>query len=144
MAAMNALDFDAITLGNHEFNYGLDFLMAALAGARFPVVSANLATARGADPRRDRMLVKPYVLIDRMLTDASGFAHPIRIGIIGFAPPQVTEWDHHALDGRLHARDIVESAHAWVPEMREAGADLIIALAHTGIGSCLLYTSRCV
>jgi len=135
MAAMNALDYDAITLGNHEFNYGLDFLMAALGGAAFPVVSANLATAAGADPRRDRMLVKPYVILDRMVKDETGFEHPIRIGVIGFAPPQVVNWDHHALDGRLAARDIVESARAWVPEMREAGADLVIALAHTGIGS---------
>lgn len=135
IAAMNAMDYDAITLGNHEFNYGLDFLTAALEGAAFPVVSANLVTRLGADPRHDTTLVKPYVLLDRMLADDLGALHPIRIGVIGFAPPQVTEWDSHALDGRLHARDILESARAWVPEMREAGADLIIALAHTGIGS---------
>lgn len=134
MAAMNALDYDAITLGNHEFNYGLDFLMRALDGAAFPVVSANLATARGTDPRRDRTLVKPYVILERMLSDETGQTHPIRIGVIGFAPPQVVDWDNHALDGRLSARDIVETARAWVPEMREAGADLILALAHTGIG----------
>ncbi|MFN4099267.1 MAG: bifunctional 2',3'-cyclic-nucleotide 2'-phosphodiesterase/3'-nucleotidase [Pararhodobacter sp.] len=135
MAAMNTLDYDAITLGNHEFNYGLDFLMAALGGAAFPVVSANLATTTGASPRQDQMLVKPYVILDRMLKDETGAEHPIRIGVIGFAPPQVVNWDHHALDGRLAARDIVESARAWVPELREAGADLVIALAHTGIGS---------
>lgn len=135
IAAMNTLDFDAITLGNHEFNYGLDFLMTTLDGARFPVVSSNLATRKGADPRRDRTLVKPYVLLDRMIRDDAGLQHPIRIGVIGFAPPQVVEWDNHALDGRLHARDIVESARAWVPEMRERGAEIIIALAHTGIGA---------
>ena len=135
IAAMNALDFDAITLGNHEFNYGLDFLVKALGGARFPVVSANLSVTRGATPRGDKMLVKPYVMLDRMLADDTGFEHPIRIGVIGFAPPQVIEWDHHALDGRLFARDIVEAARAWVPELREAGADVIIALAHTGIGA---------
>ncbi|MCB1343935.1 MAG: bifunctional 2',3'-cyclic-nucleotide 2'-phosphodiesterase/3'-nucleotidase [Rhodobacter sp.] len=135
MAAMNALSFDAITLGNHEFNYGLDFLMKTLGGAAFPVVSANLAVAKGTEPRRDRTLVKPYVLLDRMLQDDLGHPHPIRIGIIGFAPPQVMNWDHAALEGRLQARDIVEAARAWVPEMREAGADLILALAHTGIGS---------
>lgn len=134
MAAMNALDYDAITLGNHEFNYGLDFLMKALDGASFPVVSSNLATHLSNRPRRDRTLVKPYVLLDRMLADDTGFKHPIKIGVIGFAPPQVVDWDNHALDGRLRARDIVEAARAWVPEMREAGADLIIALAHTGIG----------
>ncbi|WP_158515973.1 bifunctional 2',3'-cyclic-nucleotide 2'-phosphodiesterase/3'-nucleotidase [Pararhodobacter sp. CCB-MM2] len=135
MAAMNALDYDAITLGNHEFNYGLDFLMTALDGAAFPVVSANLAKRRGADPRRDCPLVKPYVLLDRMLKDEFGTEYPIRIGVIGFAPPQVMDWDSRALNGRIEARDMVETARAWVPEMREAGADLVIALAHTGIGA---------
>ncbi|WP_370225776.1 bifunctional 2',3'-cyclic-nucleotide 2'-phosphodiesterase/3'-nucleotidase [Pararhodobacter marinus] len=135
IAAMNALNYDAITLGNHEFNYGLDFLMRTLARAAFPVVSANLVTRLGATPRDDRTLVKPYVLLDRMLSDDKGFDHPIRIGVIGFAPPQVTMWDSQNLAGRLAARDIVETARAWVPEMREAGADIIVALAHTGIGA---------
>lgn len=134
MAAMNALDFDAITLGNHEFNYGLDFLMKTLAGAAFPVVSANLLSEPATRARNGRTLVKPYALLDRMLTDGRGETHPIRIGVIGFAPPQVVDWDRHALEGRLWSRDILEAAHAWVPEMREAGADLILALAHSGIG----------
>lgn len=135
IAAMNALGFDAITLGNHEFNYGVDFLMKSLAGAACPVVSANLATAQASRPRGDRTLVAPYALIDRVVVDAAGQSHPIRIGVIGFAPPQVVDWDRHALDGRVQSRDIVEAARAWVPEMREAGADLVIALAHSGIGS---------
>ena len=135
IAAMNALEFDAITLGNHEFNYGLDFLMKTLDGAAFPVVSSNLSVKRGASARGDKTLVKPYVLLDRMVADDAGVEHPIRIGVIGFAPPQVVDWDNHALDGRVFARDIVETARAYVPEMREAGADLIVALAHTGIGA---------
>ncbi|MCC5988490.1 MAG: 5'-nucleotidase C-terminal domain-containing protein [Pararhodobacter sp.] len=134
IAAMNALGFDAITLGNHEFNYGLDFLMKSLAGAACPVVSANLATSQASRAREDRTLVAPYALLDREVVDAAGQRHPIRIGVIGFAPPQVVDWDRHALEGRLHSRDIVEAAQAWVPEMREAGADLVIALAHSGIG----------
>ncbi|MGY6537190.1 MAG: 5'-nucleotidase C-terminal domain-containing protein [Pararhodobacter sp.] len=135
MTAMNALGYDAITLGNHEFNYGIDFLMNALSGAHGAVVSANLVKHRGAAPRADRTLVKPYVLLDRMVTDAGGRQHPIRIGVIGFAPPQVVDWDRHSIGDRLKSRDIVETARAWVPEMREAGADLVIALAHTGIGA---------
>lgn len=134
IAAMNALNYDAITLGNHEFNYGLDFLMCALDQADFDVVSANLVRSKGGRPRNDQTLVKPYVLLDRMVTDAGGKTHPIRIGVIGFAPPQLVQWDSHALDGRLFARDIVQSARDWIPEMREAGADVIISLAHTGIG----------
>ena len=135
IAAMNTLGYDAITLGNHEFNYGLDFLMKSLAGAACPVVSANLARTLGSRPRRDHNLVRPYALLDRLVVDAMGQLHPIRIGVIGFAPPQVIDWDRQALDGRLQSRDMVEAARAWVPEMREAGADLIIALAHSGIGA---------
>jgi len=129
MAAMNALGFDAITLGNHEFNYGLDFLMKTLSGAAFPVVSANLLTGRGG-----RTLVPPYALLDRLLVDECGQPHPIRLGVIGLAPPQIVDWDRHILDGRIRAQDIVSAARRWLPEMREAGADVILALAHTGIG----------
>lgn len=135
IAAMNALGFDALTLGNHEFNYGLNFLMKAVQGASCPVVSANLTTASpGKDPRRDRTLLAPYTLLDRLVVDTHGLAHPIRIGVIGFAPPQIVDWERQALAGRIHARDIVDAARAHIPVMREAGADIIIALAHSGIG----------
>ncbi|WPZ20186.1 bifunctional 2',3'-cyclic-nucleotide 2'-phosphodiesterase/3'-nucleotidase [Sulfitobacter faviae] len=133
--AMNALGYDASTLGNHEFNYGLDFLMKSLAGAEFPVVSANVVKKIGAKPSDDDTLVKPYVLLDRMLTDGAGETHPIKIGIIGFVPPQIMSWDRRHLDGKVQARDILESARAWVPQMKEAGADIIIALSHSGIGA---------
>lgn len=134
IGAMNALGVDAITLGNHEFNYGLDFLLKALGRAEFPAVSGNLARAQGAGIRADQSLTRPYALLDRMVSDGSGVVHPLRLGVLGLCPPQVMTWEHHHLHGRLQARDMVEAAAAWVPEMREAGADLVIALAHTGIG----------
>lgn len=133
--AMNTLGFDASTLGNHEFNYGLSFLEKSLAGANFPVVSANIAKTMGADPTKDETLLKPYVLLDRVVTDGDGVEHQIKIGIIGFVPPQVMNWDRKHLEGNVQARDIVETAKAWVPQMKEAGADIIIALSHSGIGS---------
>lgn len=132
MTAMNELGFDAITLGNHEFNYGLDFLMKTLRGAAFPVVSANLLTGPGAQGRET--LVPPYALLDRVLVDECGQPHPIRLGVIGLAPPQIVDWDRHMLEGRIRAQDMVKAARRWLPEMREAGADVILALAHTGIG----------
>ncbi|MBR3370355.1 MAG: bifunctional 2',3'-cyclic-nucleotide 2'-phosphodiesterase/3'-nucleotidase [Rhodobacteraceae bacterium] len=134
MAAMNAMRYDAITLGNHEFNYGLDFLMKSLAQAEFPVVSANIAKTLGASPRNDQCLVKPYKLIHRKLVDRAGLAHDICVGVIGVAPPQITVWERLNLHNRIQMRDMVTSAAAWVPEMREAGADLVVMLAHTGIG----------
>ena len=133
--AMNTLGFDASTLGNHEFNYGLDFLMKSLMGADFPVVSANVVRDLGANPREDTTLIKPYVLMDKKITDGSGEEHDIKIGLIGFVPPQIMNWDRRHLEGKVNARDIIETAEAYVPEMKEKGADIIIALSHSGIGS---------
>ncbi|NIZ15660.1 bifunctional 2',3'-cyclic-nucleotide 2'-phosphodiesterase/3'-nucleotidase [Phaeobacter sp. HF9A] len=135
ITAMNTVGYDASTLGNHEFNYGLSFLMKSLAGAGFPVVCANIAKSTGATPREDETLLPPYVLLDRELTDGAGNRHPIKIGIIGFVPPQVMNWDRKHLEGNVQARDIVEAARAYVPEMKEKGADIIIALSHSGIGA---------
>ena len=133
--AMNAVGYDASTLGNHEFNYGLDFLMKSLAGAGFPVVCANVAKKLGASPREDTTLLPPYVILERELTDGAGTRHPIKIGLIGFVPPQVMNWDRRHLEGNVQARDILETARAYVPQMKEQGADIIIALSHSGIGS---------
>ena len=134
IAAMNALKFDAITLGNHEFNYGLDFLLRAIERSDCPVVTTNLLRAKAAQPRRDQSLTRPYALLDRVIHDALGHPYPIRIGVIGVAPPQVTRWERQALEGRVWSRGIVEAARAWLPELREAGADIVVALAHTGLG----------
>ncbi|AZL60797.1 bifunctional 2',3'-cyclic-nucleotide 2'-phosphodiesterase/3'-nucleotidase [Tabrizicola piscis] len=134
IAAMNTLGFDGSTLGNHEFNYGLTFLMNAVAGANFPIVSANVAKSAGATPREDETLVPPYVILDRTLTDGAGATHPIRIGIIGFVPPQIMNWDAKHLEGNVTARDIVATAKAWVPQIREDGADIVVALCHSGMG----------
>ncbi|MAN57402.1 MAG: bifunctional 2',3'-cyclic-nucleotide 2'-phosphodiesterase/3'-nucleotidase [Paracoccus sp. (in: a-proteobacteria)] len=135
ITAMNEVGVEAGTLGNHEFNYGLDFLKNALAGAGFPVVCANVATRADEDPAADDTLVPPYVVLDRELTDGAGQPHPIRLGIIGFVPPQIMQWDRKHLEGRVTARDIVEAARAWVPKMRGEGVDLVVALCHSGIGA---------
>lgn len=134
IAAMNALGVEVSTLGNHEFNYGLGFLAKALAGARFPVVSANVVTAQGATPRRDKTLVPPYVILDRTVTDGAGLTHPIRIGFVGAVAPQIMQWDGAHLAGKVTACDIVSTVADYVPEMKEKGADLIFALSHSGIG----------
>ncbi len=134
ITAFNTVGYDAATLGNHEFNYGLDFLEKSLAGADFPVVLANVAKDKGANPRDDKTLVKPYAILNREIEMGDGTKHPIRIGVIGFTPPQIMNWDRKHLEGNVEARDIIETAQAYVPEMQEQGTDLIIALSHSGIG----------
>jgi 2',3'-cyclic-nucleotide 2'-phosphodiesterase/3'-nucleotidase len=126
-AAMNLLRYDAATLGNHEFNYGLDFLKTALAGAKFPYVTANVVVAG-----TDRPLIEPRTLLDRDLIDEAGGTQHLRIGVIGFVPPQIMLWDKANLDGRVESRDIVETAEREVPKLRQSGADLVVALVHSG------------
>ncbi|SDM00968.1 2',3'-cyclic-nucleotide 2'-phosphodiesterase / 3'-nucleotidase [Ensifer sp. YR511] len=135
VAAMNVLGYDCGTLGNHEFNYGLDFMFKVLNGAKFPLVCANLTKgALAASAREDELFLKPYVILDRKVKDGSGQEHQIRIGLIGFVPPQIMTWDAKHLEGKANARDIVKAAEAWVPQMREEGADIVVALSHSGIG----------
>jgi 2',3'-cyclic-nucleotide 2'-phosphodiesterase/3'-nucleotidase len=132
--AMNLLGYEAGTLGNHEFNYGLDFMFKALAGANFPIVCANLTRGVLAeDPTRDALFFKPYTIIEKTITDGSGATSPLKIGLIGFVPPQVMLWDAKNLEGKAQTRDIVEAARAWVPRMKEDGADIVVALSHSGI-----------
>jgi 2',3'-cyclic-nucleotide 2'-phosphodiesterase/3'-nucleotidase len=132
--AMNVLGFQCSTLGNHEFNYGLDFMDKVLAGADYPIVCANLAKGSlASSPRDDDLYLQPYVIIETSVTDGAGTEHPVKVGLIGFVPPQIMVWDARHLEGKVMTRDIVEAAAAWVPEMREAGADIVVALSHSGI-----------
>ncbi len=133
--AMNLLGYDAGTLGNHEFNYGVDFMDKVNAGANFPIISANFAQKLGASGRNDQLHLKPYTLLTRTLTKGDGTTADITIGLIGFVPPQIMNWDQRHLAGKFEARDIIDAAKAWVPEMKEAGADIIVALSHSGIST---------
>ncbi|MBY3378884.1 bifunctional 2',3'-cyclic-nucleotide 2'-phosphodiesterase/3'-nucleotidase [Rhizobium laguerreae] len=132
--AMNTLDYTVGTLGNHEFNYGLDFMFKVLAGANFPFVCANLTKGQlASDPKQDALFFKPYIIVEKQIKDGAGNESPVKIGFIGFVPPQIMLWDIKNLEGKAQTRDIVEAAKAWVPAMKEAGADIVIALSHSGI-----------
>jgi len=133
--AMNVLEYDASTIGNHEFNYGLEFLEASLRGSNFPFVLANVVrgTSLGSDPTADDTLFDPYTILDKTIVDGAGEEHTIRVGFIGFTPPQIMTWDSQHLDGNVAVRDIVATAEAYVPQMKEEGADIVVALSHSGI-----------
>ena len=77
--AMNTLNYAVGNLGNHEFNYGLDFLHKALAGAKFPYVNANIIDAKTGKP-----MFTPYLIQDTRVVDSDGQIHTLRIGYIGF------------------------------------------------------------
>ena len=73
--AMNVLGYEAGTLGNHEFNYGLDYMFKVLSGANFPYVCANLTKGQlASNPKDDDLFFKPYTIVEKTITDGSGTA----------------------------------------------------------------------
>ena len=137
---MNALRYDAANIGNHEFNFGLPFLRQALTGPTFPYVNANIVvddgsagdkgSDKGSTPARN--VFTPYVVLDRSFTDEAGATHKIKVGVLGFVPPQVMQWDRQHLQGRVRALDIPATARALVPRIKAEGADVVVVIAHSG------------
>lgn len=136
--AMNTLDYVVGNIGNHEFNYGLDFLEQAISGANFPYINANIycdAYDCWNELQRGDNLFTPYLIQEKEVVDINGNKHTIKIGYIGFVPPQVLQWDKQHLEGKVRADDIIKTAEKFVPQMKAEGADVIIAIPHSGIGS---------
>lgn len=145
--AMGALRFDAGTLGNHEFNYGLPFLNQVLgggldvdgvdasqkcAGNGYPAVLANVYSSKTRKP-----LVQPYAVLERTMvakgSDGKEVRLPIKIGVIGFTTPGIMNWDKRYLEGKVYTEGAVEAARKYVPELRAKGADMVVALLHGGL-----------
>ncbi len=128
--AMNQLSYDVGNIGNHEFNYGLDFLKETINDAKFPYINANVYNASTGEHLFTPYLIKPYTF-----KDTDGNEHQIKVGYIGFVPPQIMVWDKKNLDGRVIARDIKKTAEKLIPEMKSKGADIIVAIPHSGIST---------
>ena len=128
--AMNQLGYDVGNLGNHEFNYGLDFLEEATNDANFPYINANVI-----DLKTGKNMFTPYIIKTNTFTDTDGVEHQVKIGYIGFVPPQILIWDKKNLEGKVEALDIKQTAEKFVPQMKAEGADIIIAIPHSGLSA---------
>lgn len=123
-AAMNRIGYDAAALGNHEFNYGIEILRKFQRQLRFPLLGANAqdwTTGLPAFP--------PYVL-KRVHVPGE---KPITVGILGLTNPGIAIWDKANVENKLKFGGIVELAKIWVPRVRKAGADIVIASVHSGM-----------
>ena len=120
IAAMNAMQYDASAIGNHEYNYGVPYLDSAVRQAKFPFLSAN--TYR-LDPEGVHAY-RPWTIIERA---------GLKIGIVGATTPGVTLWDAENIKGRLRFGDIVAAVKQAVQETRAAGADIVLVTVHSGL-----------
>jgi 2',3'-cyclic-nucleotide 2'-phosphodiesterase/3'-nucleotidase len=122
--AMNVIDYDAVTLGNHEFNYGLPLLDLWIRQLGFPALAANAVHATTGRPA-----FLPYVIKEVPL----GPDGPtLKVGILGLTNPGVAIWDKGNVEGRLRFEDMIATAARYVPLMRARGADLVLISAHGG------------
>lgn len=128
-AALQKLGFEVGTLGNHEFNYGLDYLKRVIETAGMPIVNANVV-----DPKTGAYIYDPYKIITKTFVDKTGHKTTVKIGVTGIVPPQILSWDKANLEGKVLVNDSVEAIKNIIPEMRKAGADITLVLSHSGIG----------
>ncbi|MDO5067789.1 MAG: 5'-nucleotidase C-terminal domain-containing protein [Propionibacteriaceae bacterium] len=126
-AAFNAMRYDAVNLGNHEFDHGFEHLHWWDVRLDAPVLGTNLSRPDGSGAG-----FQQYLQLDRRLGGV-----PIRIGLLGLTTPGAMVWNRHHLESeQVVIEDMVECAHRWVPRLRdEYGCDLVIVLCHAGIGT---------
>jgi 5''-nucleotidase/2'',3''-cyclic phosphodiesterase and related esterases len=131
---LNRMQYDAVNLGNHEFNYGLEYLSRAYSGVSAPILSANLtATSEFA---KQHLNHQPFVVIPRTVStsvDDTAQAFTVNIGLVGVLPPQIMQWDAHHLRNHVNVESMVAAAQRAVEGARQAGADIVILVAHTGM-----------
>jgi 2',3'-cyclic-nucleotide 2'-phosphodiesterase (5'-nucleotidase family) len=125
--AMNRMHYDAMTLGIHDFDYGVDVLRKRMSEATFPVLSANIVIAKTG-----QVFSKPYVIIER---DGMKFA------IFGLTTMEINDQVADGNFRNLTAVDPIETARTLVPKLRQQ-ADMVIGLTHLGVNEDIHLASQ--
>jgi 2',3'-cyclic-nucleotide 2'-phosphodiesterase/3'-nucleotidase len=119
IALMNALKYDAMATGNHEFNFGLEVLWKAKRESQFPWLSANIRQSYlSGDAYFSPFIVKTIA--------------GVRVGIVGFITPGVPRWEIPEHYRGYEFEQIVDAARRVIPEVRRQ-SDLIVVIAHSGL-----------
>jgi 2',3'-cyclic-nucleotide 2'-phosphodiesterase/3'-nucleotidase len=118
IAAMNIMGYDAMTVGNHEFNYGLSVIDKARSESKFPWLSANIYKEDGTN------YFTPYIV-----KTVAG----VKVGILGLTTKNIPNWEVPATIKGLVFKDTVEEAQKWVKVLKDTEkVDLVVLLAHEG------------
>lgn len=128
MSVLNALKFDVAAPGNHDFDNGLDYLHAQYDQADFPIVLSNVYYAGS-----DKPYFNPYLIVPKSVTAEDGTVRVLNIGYIGIVPPQTMDLNKKWLEGKIDIVDPLPEAEKWAKKARQDGADIVVALAHSGV-----------
>jgi 5'-nucleotidase / UDP-sugar diphosphatase len=118
---MNAVGYDAMTIGNHEPDFGPEALRQRVAESRFPVLAANLLQANS-----NTHFTKPYAI-----KTVGG----LRVGMLGLAYPKTPLTTARKNVEGLEFREGVETAAKYVPLLRKEGVDVVIVLSQLGLSA---------
>jgi 2',3'-cyclic-nucleotide 2'-phosphodiesterase / 3'-nucleotidase len=120
MSVMSSLNYDAMAVGNHEYNFGVAVLEKARSEAKFPWLSANTYESGS-----EKTHYQPYVV-----KEISG----VRIGILGLTTPGIPNWENPPNYVGLEFREPLVEAKKWVPVLREKDqVDLVVIAMHMGL-----------
>ncbi|MGC4109377.1 MAG: 5'-nucleotidase C-terminal domain-containing protein [Nocardioides sp.] len=128
--AMNLIGYDAATLGNHEFNYGIPLLRTFQSQLNFPLLGAN-----AVDPATGLPVFPPYLI--RRFKVAHG--PDLKVGVLGLTNPGIAIWDKANVSGKMEFPGLVEQAKKWVPRLKRKGCDIVIVSAHSGADTSSSY-----
>ncbi len=116
---MNKMGYDSMTLGNHEFNFGLGLLDKVISDAKFPVLAANIYKEDGTN------YVKPYII-----KEVGG----VKVGILGLTTKEIPVWENPDNYKGLKFNDIVEEGTKWAKVLKDdEKVDFILAVIHSGV-----------
>jgi 2',3'-cyclic-nucleotide 2'-phosphodiesterase / 3'-nucleotidase len=119
IAAFNAMHYDAMAVGNHEFNFGLEVMWKAKRESHFPWLAANLRQSY----KKGVPYIRPYIIKT---------VEGVRIGIVGFVTPGVPRWEIPANYRGYEFEPIVDAARWIIPEVRKQ-VDLLVVIMHSGL-----------
>jgi 2',3'-cyclic-nucleotide 2'-phosphodiesterase/3'-nucleotidase len=128
--AMNAIGYDAVALGNHEFNYGIETLRKFEEQCDFPLLGANALDAKTLKPAFPPYFIKKF--------HVKG-APPVKVAVLGLTNPGIAIWDKAYVQGKLTFPGLEEQAAKWVPKLRSMGADVVVVSAHSGTSGTSSY-----
>lgn len=116
---MNEMDYDAMTIGNHEFDFGMDNMARLFRMAKFPIVCANY----NLDATPLKGIVKPYVIFER---------YGLKIGVFGLGAKPEGLIQANKCEGVIYENPITVS-NAVAALLKKKGCDVVICLSHIGI-----------
>ena len=121
MTAFEQLEYDALGLGNHDFDRGAAPLAQVTRQAHCPVLCANL--------RHNNSELLEHIQPCTILA-----AGPLRVGVLSVLPPQTAMWNTDVLAGEVTFADMTETVDTAASQLRQDGCHIVLLLAHTGIG----------